>query len=158
MKKDNVFNYEPSKEREHKKRYTGVFPSTFYKKNADRNSNFLENKRFKGLNKKLRKDNVKESFTEKKIEENNNDSLNRTYYCPYRPRKTEVYKLFENSGKYMPVNYMEPTPIPGKVDFDKLSEEAKANMTNVRKNGRKYVIGKNYIQINTENKGKKDKK
>ena len=52
-------------------------------------------------------------------------------------KDTEVNQIFEKGKNNIPVGYKELTPTPGKVDFNQLSNFAKNNFDNLRKNGRK---------------------
>lgn len=161
VQETNVFNFEPPvKEKKGLKPFEGEFPSNFYKINSDRKSKYIENKPFHYINEKGRKDNINECLREvdlnnvgkkNNINNNNTNTFSNTnnnrahthYECPFKPKNTEVNEIFEKFHKYIPVRYEEPTPIPGKVDFGKLTESAKDNIPNIRKNGIKHR--ENYI-------------
>lgn len=135
--KDNIFNFDPLMERTHKKMHKGEFPSKFYTIDANRHSRHIDLKQpSKNYINNVRKDHVKDFF-ENKDNNNKETIMNKTFYCSYRPAKTEVNELFESSKKYVPVKYKEPTTVPGKVDFNILTEVAKSNVPNIRKNGKK---------------------
>lgn len=137
---DNVFNFnEPEKGKEHFKKFEGQFPSDFYTRESNRKTNYIGNhlpsKIYGEFSKEGRKDVVKNFFEEKdlnKIGNNDNQGGRRNV------KKTEVEEIFERGKNYLPVRYQEPTPIPGKVEFDSLKEIAVDNIPNIRKNGRKY--------------------
>lgn len=137
VESDNVFNFEPLKEKGHLKKFEGEFPSNFYTRESNRKTNYVESYLpSKIYNNEGRKDNIKEVIE--------NEDLNEVGRRRRKEvKKTEVEEIFERGKNYLPVRYEEPTPIPGKGDFNALKEVAISNVPNIRKNGRKYM-GKDF--------------
>jgi hypothetical protein len=136
---DNAFNFQPlGKGRDQKRKAENPVPSNYYKKseNAKMSYNhYLSERPPKSYNEKGRKDNIEELFGKKKTEGGNSymDRPHKKVNYKY----TGVQQIFD-SGKYnIPVGYKEPTVNPGKVDFDLMSDSAKNNIENIKKNGRK---------------------
>ena len=134
---DNAFNFQPpQKEKTKKKMATEQVPSNYYKKIENSKNAFnhwLNEKHSKNYETKGRKDNLNELFRNNTEGNVYKERLHRKVNY----KDTEVNQIFEKGKQYIPVGYKEPTPTPGKVDFNQLSTSAKNNFDNLKKNGRK---------------------
>ena len=132
--KDNVFNFEPEKEKNHKKRFEGQVPSQYYVKYSNREMLSNQSGDYKPLstyNQQGRKDNLNNIFGS-----NENDIKERPHK-KVDPEKNNTKHIFDFGKNNIPVGYKEISSSPGKGDFKQLSSSAKNNIENVRKNGRK---------------------
>ena len=136
---DNAFNFKPpEKSKTQKKMPTEQVPSNYYKRiqNSKNAFNYYLDEKIakpKNLEQKARKDNLKEIIRYNTEGNVYKERLHRKVNY----KDTEVNQIFEKGKNNIPVGYVEPTPNPGKVDFNQLSTYAKNNFENLRKNGRK---------------------
>jgi hypothetical protein len=129
---DNIFNFEPMKDKYHKKMVKENVPSLYYSKmeNYKNRNNFYCERPCKMYNDIGRKDNLNEIF-KGNLTEGNVSNRNRNY------KTTQVQQIFENGKNNIPVGYKEPTACPGKVDFEQLSTAIKQNYEEMHKYSRK---------------------
>ena len=134
---DSAFNFQPpQKEKTSKKMVAEQVPSKYYQKienSKNAYNHWLNEKSSKNYDNKARKDNLNEIFR------NNTEGniYKEKLHKKVNYKDTEVNQIFEKGKNYIPVGYKEPTPNPGKVDFNQLSTSARNNFDNLKKNARK---------------------
>ena len=131
---DNAFNFQPpQKEKNPKRMATEPVPSNYYQKIEDSKNAYthlINEKQSKKYECDAVKDNLNAVF-------GNNMNYKEKIRRKVNYKDTEVNQIFEKGKNNIPVGYKELTPTPGKVDFNQLSNFAKNNFDNLRKNGRK---------------------
>ena len=134
---DNAFNFQPpQKPKTQKKMATEQIPSNYYQKSLNQKNVYnywLNEKSIKKYDDKGRKDNLNELM---KYNTEGNDYKERMHK-KVNYKDTEVNQIFEKGKNNLPVGYSELTKKIGKVDFNELSNSAKNNFENIKKNGRK---------------------
>lgn len=118
---------------------TEQIPSNYYKKleNSKNVYNYWVNEKpIKKYESKARKDNLNEIFKYNNTEGN---TYTERLHRKVNYKDTEVNQIFEKGKNNLPVGYKELTPNPGKVDFNQLTNYAKDNYDNLKKNGRKTL-------------------
>ena len=133
---DNAFNFQPpQKEKNPKRMVTEPVPSNYYKKIEDSKNSYnhlINGKPSKKYECDAIKDNLNDVF-------GNNMNYKEKIRRKVNFKDTEVNQIFEKGKNNLPVGYRELTPTPGRVDFNQLSEFAKNNYDNLKKNGRKTL-------------------
>ena len=133
---DNAFNFQPpQKEKNPKRMVTEPVPSNYYKKIEDSKNSYnhlINGKPSKKYECDAIKDNLNDVF-------GNNMNYKEKIRRKVNFKDTEVNQIFEKGKNNLPVGYRELTPTPGRVDFNQLSEFAKNNFDNLKKNGRKTL-------------------
>ena len=125
---------------------TEQVPSNYYKKIENSKNAFnhwLNEKPSKNYEPKGRKDNLNELFRYNTEGNVYKERLHRKVNY----KDTEVNQIFEKGKQYIPVGYKEPTPNPGKVDFNQLSTSAKNNFDNLKNNCYKNSNNNFYTKI-----------
>ena len=133
---DNAFNFQPpQKEKNQKRMVTEPVPNNYYKKIEDSKNYYnhlINGKPSKKYEYDAIKDNLNDVF-------GNNMNYKEKIRRKVNFKDTEVNQIFEKGKNNIPVGYRELTPTPGRVDFNQLSEFAKNNFDNLKKNGRKTL-------------------
>ena len=133
---DNAFNFQPPQKEKNKIRMaTEPVPSNYYKKIEDSKNSYnhlINGKPPKKYEYDAIKDNLNDVF-------GNNMNYKEKIRRKVNFKDTEVNQIFEKGKNNIPVGYRELTPTPGRVDFNQLSEFAKNNFDNLKKNGRKTL-------------------
>ena len=133
---DNAFNFQPPQKEKNKIRMaTEPVPSNYYKKIEDSKNSYnhlINGKPPKKYEYDAIKDNLNDVF-------GNNMNYKEKIRRKVNFKDTEVNQIFEKGKNNLPVGYRELTPTPGRVDFNQLSEFAKNNYDNLKKNGRKTL-------------------
>ena len=133
---DNAFNFQPpQKEKNQKRMITEPVPSNYYQKIEDSKNSYnhlINGKTSKKYECDAIKDNLNDVF-------GNNMNYKEKIRRKVNFKDTEVNQIFEKGKNNLPVGYRELTPTPGRVDFNQLSEFAKNNYDNLKKNGRKTL-------------------
>ena len=133
---DNAFNFQPPlKEKNQKRMSTEPVPSNYYQKIEDSKNSYnhlINGKTSKKYECDAIKDNLNDVF-------GNNMNYKEKIRRKVNFKDTEVNQIFEKGKNNLPVGYRELTPTPGRVDFNQLSEFAKNNYDNLKKNGRKTL-------------------
>ena len=133
---DNAFNFQPpQKEKNQKRMVTEPVPSNYYKKIEDSKNYYnhlINGKPSKKYEYDAIKDNLNDVF-------GNNMNYKEKIRRKVNFKDTEINQIFEKGKNNIPVGYRELTPTPGRVDFNQLSEFAKNNYDNLKKNGRKTL-------------------
>ena len=133
---DNAFNFQPpQKEKNQKRMITEPVPSNYYQKIEDSKNSYnhlINGKPPKKYECDAIKDNLNDVF-------GNNMNYKEKIRRKVNFKDTEVNQIFEKGKNNLPVGYRELTPTPGRVDFNQLSEFAKNNYDNLKKNGRKTL-------------------
>ena len=133
---DNAFNFQPPQKEKNKIRMaTEPVPSNYYKKIEDSKNSYnhlINGKPPKKYEYDAIKDNLNDVF-------GNNMNYKEKIRRKVNFKDTEVNQIFEKGKNNIPVGYRELTPTLGRVDFNQLSEFAKNNFDNLKKNGRKTL-------------------
>ena len=133
---DNAFNFQPPQKEKNKIRMaTEPVPSNYYQKIEDSKNSYnhlINGKPPKKYEYDAIKDNLNDVF-------GNNMNYKEKIRRKVNFKDTEVNQIFEKGKNNIPVGYRELTPTPGRVDFNQLSEFAKNNYDNLKKNGRKTL-------------------
>lgn len=134
---DNVFNFKPpQKPKTQKKMITEQIPSNYYQKSLNQKNVYnywLNEKTSKKYDDKARKDNLNDIMKYNTEGNEYKEQLHRKVNY----KDTDVNQIFEKGKNNLPVGYKELTTKVGKVDFNKLTDSAKNNFENIKKNGRK---------------------
>ena len=134
---DNAFNFQPPQKQKTQKKMTNEqIPSNYYQKFLNQKNaynHWLNEKSSKKYDDKGRKDNLNEI-----MKYNTEGNLYKErMHRKVNYKDTEVNQIFKKGKNNLPVGYKELTTKPEKVDFNQLSNFAKGNFENIKKNGKK---------------------